>query len=350
MSETTPNIGLKQPVSTNLLRNDVTKFRENNVTLDGLVAALQQAQALKAPLASPALTGTPTAPNLPGSPTDGQIVNYKALTDAIAVAVSDLLGGAPEAFNTLNELRLALGDDADFAATVTTALAGKLALDGSTAMTGDLQITGANDELRGILFQTLGSDRAFLGLSDDGESGSDSGSSIVLKVMDDAGGAAHTPLTIDRATGIVSMPKTPRMTAGISAGGYLVWSPGQYGLGTIHEEIGADIFSLGASLGGYDVVHVNRSGWYDLRGRADLTTSRNNVLRLIKNGNTAAQLLALNYDGSFTSGRHVNVVTDAQRHYLAAGDYLNYYVPPGTAVEAWHAPGVTQIEVEYLHD
>ncbi len=42
-----------------------------------------------------------------------------------------LIDGAPGALDTLNELAAALGDDANFAATITTALAGKLARDGS---------------------------------------------------------------------------------------------------------------------------------------------------------------------------------------------------------------------------
>lgn len=44
---------------------------------------------------------------------------------AIAAAIDDLLGGAPGALDTLNELAAALGDDANFAASVNTALAGK---------------------------------------------------------------------------------------------------------------------------------------------------------------------------------------------------------------------------------
>lgn len=41
-------------------------------------------------------------------------------------AVSNLVDAAPEALNTLNELAAALGDDANFATTVTNSLAGKL--------------------------------------------------------------------------------------------------------------------------------------------------------------------------------------------------------------------------------
>lgn len=45
---------------------------------------------------------------------------------AISTAVNTLIGGAPGLLDTLDELSAALGDDANFAATVTTALAGKV--------------------------------------------------------------------------------------------------------------------------------------------------------------------------------------------------------------------------------
>lgn len=48
---------------------------------------------------------------------------------AIAAAVAGLINSAPGALDTLNELAAALGDDADFAGTVTTALAAKQPLD-----------------------------------------------------------------------------------------------------------------------------------------------------------------------------------------------------------------------------
>lgn len=53
------------------------------------------------------------------------------LAAAVQAAVDDLLDGAPGALDTLNELAAALGDDASFAATVATSLAGKAAVDAS---------------------------------------------------------------------------------------------------------------------------------------------------------------------------------------------------------------------------
>lgn len=64
---------------------------------------------------------------------DGQIPSGIArdseVTAAVSVAINTLLDGAPGALDTLNELAAAISDDADFAATVTAALAGKQPLD-----------------------------------------------------------------------------------------------------------------------------------------------------------------------------------------------------------------------------
>lgn len=75
----------------------------------------------RAPLASPALTGTPTAPTAAAGANTTQI----ATTAFVSSAVSALVASAPATLNTLKELADALGDDANFSTTMTTALAGK---------------------------------------------------------------------------------------------------------------------------------------------------------------------------------------------------------------------------------
>lgn len=87
--------------------------------VDGLAAAL----ALLAPLLSPALAGTPTAPTaVPGTAS-----TQLATTAFVSAAISALINAAPGTLDTLNELAAALGDDPDFAATITGQLAGKAA-------------------------------------------------------------------------------------------------------------------------------------------------------------------------------------------------------------------------------
>ena len=64
-------------------------------------------------------------------------------TDArVQAKIDAVVDSAPAALDTLNELAAALGDDANFSGTVTTALAGKLPLAGGT-MTGTLVLDGA---------------------------------------------------------------------------------------------------------------------------------------------------------------------------------------------------------------
>ena len=53
------------------------------------------------------------------------LVTTAELTAAVSAAVAALVDSAPSTLNTLDELAAALGDDANFAATITTALAGK---------------------------------------------------------------------------------------------------------------------------------------------------------------------------------------------------------------------------------
>jgi len=88
------------------------------------------------PLAGGTMTGLLT---LSGAPT----VNLHAATKLyVDTAIANLVNSAPGALDTLNELATALGADANFSATMTTALAGKLALAGGT-MTGALTLSGA---------------------------------------------------------------------------------------------------------------------------------------------------------------------------------------------------------------
>jgi hypothetical protein len=84
---------------------------------------------LKAPLASPALTGTPTAPTA----TAGTNTTQVATTAFVQTAVSSLVDAAPATLDTLNELAAALGDDPNFATTVSTQIGAKLDASAYTA-------------------------------------------------------------------------------------------------------------------------------------------------------------------------------------------------------------------------
>ena len=109
--------------------------------VDGVTSAIQTqldaklasatAASTYAPIASPTLTGVPLAPTAAANTNTTQI----ATTAYVQTELTDLLAGAPGALDTLNELATALGNDANYSTTITTALAAKLPLAGGT-MTG----------------------------------------------------------------------------------------------------------------------------------------------------------------------------------------------------------------------
>ncbi|MEX5353657.1 phage tail protein [Pseudomonas juntendi] len=93
---------------------------------------VDQALVLKAPLASPALTGAPTAPTAAVGANNTQL----ATTAFVQAAIAALVASSPGALDTLNELAAALGNDPNFATTMTNALALKAPL-ASPTFTGD---------------------------------------------------------------------------------------------------------------------------------------------------------------------------------------------------------------------
>ncbi|EDV5229560.1 phage tail protein [Salmonella enterica subsp. enterica] len=87
----------------------------------------------KAPLDSPAFTGTPTTPTPPDDAKGLQTANAEFVRKLIAA----LVGSVPESLDTLQELADALGNDPSFATTVLNKLAGKQPLDDTlTALSG----------------------------------------------------------------------------------------------------------------------------------------------------------------------------------------------------------------------
>ena len=95
----------------------------------------------KAPLDSPAFTGTPTTPTPPDDAAGLETANAEFVRKLLAA----LVDSSPEALDTLNELAAALGNDPNFATTVTNALAGKQPLNG--VLTAVSQITPEENTL-----------------------------------------------------------------------------------------------------------------------------------------------------------------------------------------------------------
>ncbi|EEJ3592327.1 hypothetical protein L6H03_001336 [Salmonella enterica] len=104
-----------------------TTAESDNSQKIATTAFIKQVLLAYAKLASPDFTGKPTAPTADQSSNDTQL----ATTAFVRSAIAALVDSSPGALDTLNELAAALGDDPNFATTMTNALAGKQPLDGT---------------------------------------------------------------------------------------------------------------------------------------------------------------------------------------------------------------------------
>lgn len=113
------------------LASDILFYPIGGLTSTDVQAAIAELNTKKAATVSPVLTGTPTAPTASAGTNTTQI----STTAFVQAAISALVASSPSALDTLNELAAALGNDANFATTVTNALAAKAPLT-SPALTG----------------------------------------------------------------------------------------------------------------------------------------------------------------------------------------------------------------------
>lgn len=104
--------------------DNVTVAPSGGIAATNVQAALEELDAEKADAADLAALDAEKADAADLAALDA-VVATKATSADIDAAINALVTGAPAALNTLDELANALGDDANFAATVTTSLAGK---------------------------------------------------------------------------------------------------------------------------------------------------------------------------------------------------------------------------------
>ncbi|EGN3489978.1 phage tail protein [Salmonella enterica] len=127
ITSSTDNITLKiDPAVVLATRKYVDdKVLELKVYVDDLMAkhiTASDPHTQYAPKASPTFTGTPKAPTAAAGNNSTQL----ATTAFVQVAIAALVDSSPGALDTLNELAKALGNDPNFATTMTNALAGKM--------------------------------------------------------------------------------------------------------------------------------------------------------------------------------------------------------------------------------
>ncbi|HHA1370505.1 TPA: phage tail protein [Enterobacter bugandensis] len=127
ITSSTDNITLKiDPAVVLATRKYVDdKVLELKVYMDDLMAkhtAASDPHTQYAPKASPTFTGTPKAPTAAAGNNSTQLAN----TAFVQAAIAALVDSSPGALDTLNELAKALGNDPNFATTMTNALAGKM--------------------------------------------------------------------------------------------------------------------------------------------------------------------------------------------------------------------------------
>ncbi|HCO7710145.1 TPA: tail fiber protein [Escherichia coli] len=114
--------------------NEISSTEERKAATPLAVKTLHDLVDTKAPINSPNLTGTPTAPTATKGTNNTQI----ASTAFVMAAIAALVDSSPDALNTLNELAAALGNDPNFATTVIDALAGKQPKDATLTALAEL--------------------------------------------------------------------------------------------------------------------------------------------------------------------------------------------------------------------
>jgi hypothetical protein len=237
----------------NILASTLVSATELNY-VDGVTSAIQTQLNDKAPLASPALTGTPTAPTAEAATNTTQI----ATTAFVRAEVAALVSSAGSTLDTLNEIATALGNDPNFATTITTSLGTKAPL-ASPTFTGTVTIpTGAS-----ITTPTVAG-----GIN---HSGSTSGTTTLQ-----ASAIASGTITLPAVTGtVVTTGDTGTVTSAMIADGTIVNADISASAAIAYSKL-----NLGTSVTNSD---ISTTAAIDLGKLADIST----------NGQTASYTLVL---------------------------------------------------------
>jgi hypothetical protein len=252
------------------------------------------------------VSGVITVPTVSAATNDTKV----ATTEYVTTAISNLVGGAPSALDTLNELAAALNDDASYATTITNALA--LKLDSSSYTASD------------VLAKILTVDGASSGLDADTLDGSHASEFAASSHTHSYAATSHThsylPLTGGTVTGQTTFSATDGVKITGSSGG--IWFDDRNGDGSKYV-----MYHQGNFLGIWDGVETYHRFYDD--GHISITDGGdNNYIYFGPNASYGGQL----YVGATTDKAGTNtaavISTDGNLH-LDAGDdkaiYLNYY-------------------------
>ncbi|WP_258305536.1 phage tail protein [Pectobacterium polaris] len=168
-------------------------------------ASILDAHPQYAPKASPAFTGTPTAPTAASGANDTQL----ATTAFVKAAIAALVNGSPAALDTLQELAKALGNDPNFSTTVLNALAGKLAKDQNGADIPDKSSFLSTLKYRGRLvngetFAACNKNGIYLVVISDGHSVTDMPTNIRGDIL-----YSYGFLFVEEISGVISQTYLP---------------------------------------------------------------------------------------------------------------------------------------------
>lgn len=158
----------------------------------------------------------------------------------VAAAVAALVDTAPGTLDTLNELAAALGDDPNFATTVTNSIAGKVSKTGD-AMSGELAM-GSN-KITGLAAGTANLDAVnFLQLSDkishNPQAGSDDLNNLLTGIQSASGAATNAPAGTTNADGFLVISMVDKTT------------------GSNGDKVQLAVQTKGASGGGQGTIYV----------------------------------------------------------------------------------------------
>lgn len=103
----------------------------NTTSKTNLVSALNEVLGI----ANAAMTAGGANINDASTTSTTETYSVAKIRDLVSTSISALTSGAPTALDTLDELAAALGDDANFASTVTTALGNRVRVDASQGLT-----------------------------------------------------------------------------------------------------------------------------------------------------------------------------------------------------------------------